>query len=232
MSATLHAFIGATVLWAMDVSNQPVVVMPFIPMAVEVSLADAPQQVSSVLAPSAAHAQQHLKQQPPTQHSQQHQQPQQIRAQTQVQKTQPSPLAALSDQSTPAAPAPAPAAVGPLALVPIGSDRSDAESPVEPSRAMQVLTPASFDADYLSNPAPPYPPMSRRLGEQGTVLLSVWVDANGSARLVDLKRSSGHARLDAAARDAVAHWRFVPARRGADPVDAQVLVPVVFRLTT
>jgi protein TonB len=47
---------------------------------------------------------------------------------------------------------------------------------------------------------------------------------------VQVRDSSGHPRLDEAARRAVQTWRFVPAKRGEEPVAAWVLVPVSFRL--
>ncbi len=87
-----------------------------------------------------------------------------------------------------------------------------------------------FDAAYLNNPAPGYPAMARRLGEQGKVLLRVLVSAQGGAQQVEIKHSSGSPRLDAAASEAVRRWKFVPARRGDVPVEAWVVVPVSFRL--
>ena len=92
------------------------------------------------------------------------------------------------------------------------------------------LVQARFDADYLLNPAPPYPPMSRRMGEEGRVILRVRVSAAGKAEQVDIRTSSGSARLDESARKTVRAWRFVPAKRGGIPVDSWVLVPIHFRL--
>ena len=60
------------------------------------------------------------------------------------------------------------------------------------------MLPAS-DADYLHNPPPAYPRMSRRMGEQGTVLLRVFISAEGRAEKADIRTSSGYARLDEAA---------------------------------
>jgi protein TonB len=91
-------------------------------------------------------------------------------------------------------------------------------------------TPPSFRAGYLRNPEPPYPTTSRRLGEEGTVQLRVVVSAEGQPVSVDVHRSSGHPRLDEAAAAAVRAWRFVPARRGDTPIEAAVIVPIVFRL--
>jgi periplasmic protein TonB len=96
--------------------------------------------------------------------------------------------------------------------------------------AARAVTPPRFNAAYLRNPAPRYPIAARRAGEQGTVMLKVLVSREGRSALVDIETSSGSARLDSAAREAVKSWRFVPARRGAEPVESWVLVPVVFRL--
>ena len=91
-------------------------------------------------------------------------------------------------------------------------------------------TPPRFDADYLRNPAPAYPPISRRNGEQGRVLLRVLVGPDGDARDVTIQTSSGFERLDHAAQETVRQWRFVPARLGRDAVAAWVIVPIAFAL--
>lgn len=128
----------------------------------------------------------------------------------------------LADQTAPttaaseAAPATAPAAT------------ASHHAPVAPAS----VTPARFDAAYLHNPAPLYPALSRRLGEEGKVLLHVHVDAGGRAQQIEIKHSSSWPRLDQSALEAVAHWKFIPARRGDEPVDAWVLVPIVFNLNS
>ncbi|MEO7470063.1 MAG: energy transducer TonB [Sphingobium limneticum] len=93
------------------------------------------------------------------------------------------------------------------------------------------ITPPGFDADYLNNPPPRYPPGSRRLREEGEVLLKVLVSPAGRSREVLIARSSGHARLDDAAQNAVRRWRFTPARQEGSPVTAWVLVPLTFSLS-
>ncbi len=92
------------------------------------------------------------------------------------------------------------------------------------------LVAARFDADYLHNPKPVYPPLSRRQGEEGKVLLKVRVSAKGEALEVSISKTSGFPRLDNAAIDAVTHWRFVPAKRGDETVDSSVVVPITFAL--
>ncbi|MHB9119064.1 MAG: energy transducer TonB [Burkholderiales bacterium] len=107
-----------------------------------------------------------------------------------------------------------------------------AESPRMPSAAPTPLpvSAARFDADYLHNPQPVYPLMSRRAGEEGKVVLRVRVSAQGLPLSVEVKQSSGYSRLDEAARAAIEKWRFIPARQGKDAIEASVLVPLHFTL--
>lgn len=99
-----------------------------------------------------------------------------------------------------------------------------------PAAPPVVITEPIFNADYLDNPAPEYPRLSRRAGEQGRVLLRVLVNAAGRAQDVEVRTSSGFLRLDQSARDTVRAWRFVPAKRGNEPVPAWVLIPILFKL--
>ncbi|HUQ25445.1 MAG TPA: energy transducer TonB [Burkholderiales bacterium] len=109
-----------------------------------------------------------------------------------------------------------------------------APPPPEPAPVAAVPEPAMtapiFAADYLDNPKPAYPALSRRVGEQGRVVLRVLVNPKGKADDVEVRSSSGHSRLDDAARDTVRRWRFVPAKRGDQPVPAWVLIPISFQL--
>ena len=100
--------------------------------------------------------------------------------------------------------------------------------PAPPAEAPVVQ--ARFDADYLKNPAPPYPPLSRRMGEEGKVILRVSVNPQGGADQVDIRSSSGSQRLDESALTTVKHWKFIPAKRGDSAVQSWVLVPIVFKL--
>ncbi|MCL2886458.1 MAG: TonB family protein [Betaproteobacteria bacterium] len=126
----------------------------------------------------------------------------------------------------------APTAATPVvAAPPAGEDEPVAALAVAAAPAAgPVVTAARYDAAYLSNPEPKYPLLSRRLGEEGKVLLRVRVTPDGRASAVELEKSSNFARLDEAARQAVAGWRFVPARRGNEAVEASVIVPIIFSL--
>ncbi len=124
------------------------------------------------------------------------------------------------------APAPAPSAPAePVAAAPV------AQAPATAAPAASTpVTAARFDAAYLNNPSPAYPMLSRRLREEGQVMLRVLVAPDGRPSRIELRTSSGSERLDRAAEDAVGRWRFVPARRGDTEVEAWVLVPIVFKL--
>ncbi len=78
----------------------------------------------------------------------------------------------------------------------------------------------SISATYAaSNPVPPYPAIARRLGEQGTVILRVLVAADGSAREIQIKKSSGSPTLDRSAETTIKQWRFNPAKIDGKPVE-------------
>ncbi|HYE37405.1 energy transducer TonB [Methylocaldum sp.] len=113
------------------------------------------------------------------------------------------------------------------ALSPHQVPTETAPAPVPPPAP---VIPPRFNANYLRNPPPAYPVLSRRQREQGKVVLRVLVSAGGGAERVDIRTSSGFDRLDAAALEAVKQWKFVPARQGDQPVPAWVLVPISFSL--
>jgi protein TonB len=109
-------------------------------------------------------------------------------------------------------------------------------APPPPSNAIASAPPAPtqprYDAAYLNNPPVNYPPVSKRLREQGVVKLRVYVLPSGLPDTVELIGSSGSARLDEVALSAVRRWRFVPARSDGVAVAAWVMVPIEFTLTT
>jgi protein TonB len=95
-----------------------------------------------------------------------------------------------------------------------------------------ALTPPRVDAAYFSNPPPDYPLDARRARQEGTVLLRVLVAADGHSQDVSIERGCGFSQLDDSAAAAVRKWRFTPGRRGDNPVDAWVLIPISFKLRT
>lgn len=130
---------------------------------------------------------------------------------------------------TPDSPAPQPAELPESAAQSAAAPPAAAAAPVAAAAAPRQVAPR-FDAAYLDNPRPIYPLISRRMGEQGKVMLLVAVDAQGAPSDVRLHASSGSSRLDNAAIEAVRRWRFVPARQGDTAIAASVIVPIDFSL--
>jgi periplasmic protein TonB len=111
-----------------------------------------------------------------------------------------------------------------------GMTRTGQKDTVAAVKPSDPIVPPSFNASYLRNPPPRYPLAARLNGEQGTVTLKVLVTQQGLPGSVTLEKTSGSALLDAAALQTVRRWRFAPARRAQEAVDAWVIVPIVFRL--
>lgn len=107
-------------------------------------------------------------------------------------------------------------------------------TPNAPASATNTTVPATtaprFDAAYLDNPAPKYPAISRRLGEQGLVKLRVFVESNGKPAKIELFKSSKSSRLDQTAIDTVGQWKFIPAKHGNENIADWVIVPIHFSL--
>jgi len=112
-----------------------------------------------------------------------------------------------------AIPDPAPAPNAPTgALTPQPPAPPISAAPTSP--APQAVQLPSTEADYLQNPRASYPPLSRRMGEQGSVLVRVLVGADGYPQKAELKRSSGYERLDRAALEYVMKCRYAPGKVG------------------
>lgn len=141
----------------------------------------------------------------------------------------PAPLAPIVE---PSFPAPSPS----VSASPTPITRSAvAPSPPAPFLPAPVVAPASMElpsssANYLSNPKPVYPSMSRRLGEQGKVMLRVLISAEGAAQQVELLRTSGFDRLDQSAITAVRNWKFTPGKRNGVAETMWNNVPINFSL--
>jgi len=138
-----------------------------------------------------------------------------------------------------ATPVNVPAAVTPLAAAsegppspaaPVGVSVPQGGAQPAPSvanTAARVELPSS-DADYLHNPKPEYPRMSRQRNEQGKVVVNVFIGTDGLAQKAEIKASSGFERLDAAALATVKAWRYVPGKRGGVAEAMWFAVPINF----
>jgi len=110
--------------------------------------------------------------------------------------------------STPAPPKPKPPRPKPRpAPAPVS-----ASAPTDPPPAPKVED-TRRDPAVISCRVPAYPSESRRLGETGTVALSLLVGTDGDVLDKRIDASSGHERLDAAALEALAKCRFKPGGR-------------------
>lgn len=144
---------------------------------------------------------------------------------SQTPRPQPTPLpVAVAD--------PAPSDHAPIVPAPV--PLAPAEPSPAPARPVEPAVPAvqlpSSTADYLNNPAPAYPPLSRRLGEQGRVVVRVLIGTDGTASQAEIRSSSGFERLDQAALQTVLKWRYVPGKRAGVPEAMWFNVPINFVL--
>ncbi|MDZ3832668.1 MAG: energy transducer TonB [Sphingopyxis sp.] len=130
-------------------------------------------------------------------------------------------------------PVPQPVKVQPEPVPPASTPN---EGPAVPAASAAVAPPTPVAAGDLSAtmvhaPPPRYPRESRRLREQGTVVLRVLLGADGKVADIGVAKSSGHGRLDAAALDAVRKWRWRPTLRQGEPVQVRGSVEIPFVLT-
>ncbi len=122
-------------------------------------------------------------------------------------------------------PAPLPPIAAPVAPAP----PAPAAPPSAPPAPPRVELPSS-DADYLQNPKPPYPSMSKKLNEQGSVIMRVLIGADGLPQKAEIRKSSGFDRLDQSAATTVMKWRFVLGKRAGVPETMWFNVPINFVL--
>ena len=108
------------------------------------------------------------------------------------------------------------------------NDISGAGDVIEPAPA--IVEPRIDPRRGLSQPL--YPPQMIRAGAEGTVLLSIYILADGRVGEVKLERSSGHTKLDESAMREAKRWRFVPGTSAGQPMAMWKQVPVTFRLNT
>jgi periplasmic protein TonB len=107
-----------------------------------------------------------------------------------------------------------------------------APSPAPAQQALKALPTElpSTDADYLQNPKPAYPALSRRLNEQGKTIVRVLIGVDGQPQRAGVSKSSGFSRLDDEALAVVMRWRFVPGKRGGVAEAMWFNVPITWVL--
>lgn len=72
--------------------------------------------------------------------------------------------------------------------------------------------------------------MSKRLGEQGRVVVRAFIQLDGTASRAEVQRSSGFERLDQTAVQTVLRWRYVPGKRAGVPEAMWFNIPINFVL--
>jgi protein TonB len=146
--------------------------------------------------------------------------------------TPPAPMAVATAATQSSANAPAPVAPSTATT---SSDRPTTTAVTTSSASVASPAPArvelpSSDADYLNNPKPPYPALSKRMGEQGKVVIRTLIGADGVAQEATIHQSSGFDRLDQAALATARKWRYVPGKRAGVAEAMWFNVPFTFVL--
>ena len=87
-----------------------------------------------------------------------------------------------------------------------------------------------MNGGYVKLPTVAYPPASQDGGEEGTVKLSIIVEANGSVSEVKVTQSTGHQRLDAAAVRTARSAGYRPKSVNGTPVRSRFNTSYTFSL--
>jgi periplasmic protein TonB len=105
------------------------------------------------------------------------------------------------------------------------------QSPAQKKIQAPVIEPLTKAVPlYRKNPTPVYPTSARRRRNQGTVILAVLIDIEGKVGEIRVEKSSGYTALDRSALRSVGSWAFVPGKKGDQPIDMWVHVPIRFSL--
>lgn len=141
-------------------------------------------------------------------------------------KPKPKPQPAPKPRSVPKPTPPAPQPVAqPQTMPPAAPKPAPAPPAPEP-----VVLPSS-NAAHLNNAPPPYPRLSRRLGESGRVVVRALISTDGRASQARIQKSSGFERLDQVALETVRdRWRYKPGTRGGVAEAMWFDVPINFVL--
>ncbi|WP_460837368.1 energy transducer TonB [Noviherbaspirillum agri] len=120
----------------------------------------------------------------------------------------------------PAPPEPAPE------FVPPAPPAAAAPAPMAPVLPRTI----SSGIEYIEAPQPVYPPVARRMGEEGKVMLRVLVNERGRPERVEVQKSSGSPRLDEAGKQAAMRAVFKPHIEDGRPVAVFAIIPIRFQL--
>ena len=109
---------------------------------------------------------------------------------------------------------------------------TDNTAPVYAPAVASTPRTVTTGVEYMRAPQPIYPQISKRMGEQGRVLLRILVNEKGMPEQVLVHASSGSARLDEAGRQAALRSLFKPYTEDGRAVAVYVIVPLNFQLSS
>lgn len=121
---------------------------------------------------------------------------------------------------------PSPPSLEPVVIAPPAPPPPQVTLPAEP-----VMLTGELSVICPDRVAPHYPEMSKRINEQGKVVLRVELGEDGKVSNATIKTSSGFSRLDEAALVAVKTWRCNPLIRNTFAVRAIALQVFNFSLS-
>jgi protein TonB len=140
----------------------------------------------------------------------------------------------------PVTPPPQPAAPAATAAAPSSAAPTPAPSSVAPPKGLpdasaELALPKPIGTNQMGKlgcriPAPEYPARSRRLSEEGTVLLKVTIGSDGRVQRAQVQTSSGYPTLDDAASRAVALGKCEPYLDAGRATAVTTLQPITFHL--
>ncbi|MDP1679530.1 MAG: energy transducer TonB [Candidatus Nitrotoga sp.] len=132
--------------------------------------------------------------------------------------------------TTPPVPPQPPVPPKPAEVAPPSEPAPSAPPPSAPLPPPSQPKTVSTGVEYLHAPEPEYPPLARRMGEEGRVTLRVLVNESGRPTRVDVQKTSGSPRLDEAARQAVLRAMFKPHIEDGRATTVYAIVPITFHL--
>ena len=101
--------------------------------------------------------------------------------------------------------------------------------PIDPPH-VPIFIQTRLDPRYAETFKPDYPLDMRRLNKEGSVTVRVMVNEKGRVVSVELVKASEPAFFEAAKRQALGNWRFIPATRDGKAVSSDLVLTLKFRL--
>ncbi len=86
--------------------------------------------------------------------------------------------------------------------------------------------------EYLQPPYVKYPTVSKRMSEEGELVIRVLINGKGYTERVEMKKSSSSSRLDEATKQAVMRTLFKPYMEDEKALLVFTIVPINFQLSS